>query len=70
MVMVEMQVHPPPVPTEVSDELKTRSVRSLNVSIFDVSSPDEMHELLSSFLLFPYTEIRFTPLARHPSAIV
>lgn len=40
-----------------------------NVSVFDVASPDELHELLSGLPLFPYMNIRVTPLARHPSAI-
>jgi muconolactone D-isomerase len=43
--------------------------RYANVSVFDVESPDELHELLSRLPLFPYMEIRVTPLARHPSAI-
>ena len=43
--------------------------RYANVSVFDVESPDELHELLSGLPLFPYMEIRVTPLARHPSAI-
>lgn len=40
-----------------------------NVSIFDVSGNDELHELLSGLPLFPYMAIKVTPLARHPSAI-
>ncbi|TCO81312.1 muconolactone delta-isomerase [Plasticicumulans lactativorans] len=40
-----------------------------NVSIFDVDSHDELHELLSTLPLFPYMELSVTPLARHPSAI-
>jgi muconolactone D-isomerase len=43
--------------------------RYANVSVFDVESPDELHELLSALPLFPYMEIRVTPLAHHPSAI-
>jgi muconolactone D-isomerase len=43
--------------------------RYANVSIFDVSTPDELHELLSSLPLFPYMEIGITALARHPSAL-
>jgi muconolactone D-isomerase len=43
--------------------------RYANVSVFDVESPDELHELLSGLPLFPYMEIRVTALARHPSAI-
>lgn len=40
-----------------------------NVSIFDVESNDELHELLSKLPLFPYMTIKVTPLAQHPSAI-
>jgi muconolactone D-isomerase len=41
-----------------------------NVSIFDVSGNDELHTLLSGLPLFPYMEIKVTPLANHPSSIV
>jgi muconolactone D-isomerase len=40
-----------------------------NVSIFDVESNDELHELLSQLPLFAYMDIRVTPLAVHPSDI-
>ena len=40
-----------------------------NYSIFDVESNDELHDLLSKLPLFPYMEIKVTPLAKHPSAI-
>jgi len=43
--------------------------RYANVSVFDVASPDELHELLSGLPLFPYMDIRVTALARHPSAL-
>lgn len=43
--------------------------RYANVSIFDVSSADELHELLSDLPLFPYMDVRVTALAHHPSAI-
>ena len=43
--------------------------RYANVSIFDVASIDELHELLSGLPLFPYLDIRVTPLARHPNSI-
>ncbi|SPS00480.1 muconolactone Delta-isomerase [Cupriavidus taiwanensis] len=43
--------------------------RYANISIFDVDSNDELHDLLSSLPLFPYMIITVTPLARHPSAI-
>lgn len=41
-----------------------------NYSVFDVSSNDELHQLLQNLPLFPYMDIEVTPLARHPSAIV
>ena len=41
-----------------------------NVSIFDVASNDELHTMLSSLPLFPYMQIKVTPLANHPSSIV
>ena len=40
-----------------------------NYSIFDVESHDALHDLLSELPLFPYMQIKVTPLARHPSAI-
>lgn len=40
-----------------------------NVSIFDVESNDELHKLLSELPLFPFMDIKVTPLSRHPSAI-
>ncbi len=40
-----------------------------NVSIFDVSDHDRLHEILWSLPLFPFMTIRVVPLARHPSAI-
>jgi muconolactone D-isomerase len=41
-----------------------------NVSVFDVASNDELHQILSSLPLYPYMNIEVTPLAQHPSAIV
>ncbi|MDX9844836.1 MAG: muconolactone Delta-isomerase [Aquabacterium sp.] len=40
-----------------------------NVSIFDVDSVDELHQLLTSLPLFPYMDIEVTALCRHPSSI-
>jgi muconolactone D-isomerase len=40
-----------------------------NVSILDVDSVDELHELLSGLPLFAYLDIHVTPLARHPNSI-
>ncbi len=43
--------------------------RYANVSVFDVGSHEELHELLSTLPLFPYLDVRVTPLTRHPSAL-
>lgn len=43
--------------------------RFANVSILDVGSVDELHEVLSGLPLFPYLDIRVTPLALHPNAV-
>jgi muconolactone D-isomerase len=40
-----------------------------NISIFNVESPDKLHEILTSLPLFPFMQIKVTPLCRHPSAI-
>lgn len=40
-----------------------------NVSIFDVSGNEELHDLLSTLPLFPFMRIEVTPLCRHPSSI-
>jgi muconolactone D-isomerase len=40
-----------------------------NISILDVESNDELHDLLSGLPLFPYMTIRVTPLATHPSDV-
>lgn len=40
-----------------------------NVSVFDVDSHEELHEILSGLPLFPYLDIEVLPLARHPSAL-
>lgn len=41
-----------------------------NVSIFDAASNDALHTMLSALPLFPYMQIKVTPLANHPSSIV
>jgi len=43
--------------------------RYANVSIFDVPSAQELHDILSTLPLFPFMEIQVTPLCRHPSSI-
>jgi muconolactone D-isomerase len=40
-----------------------------NISVFDVESTDELHELLWNLPLFPYMTIEVTPLCPHPSAV-
>lgn len=40
-----------------------------NLSIFDVSTNDELHQLLWNLPLFPYMSIEVAPLAPHPSSI-
>ncbi|MEO6917677.1 MAG: muconolactone Delta-isomerase [Collimonas sp.] len=40
-----------------------------NISIFDVESSSELHELLTSLPLFPYMQIEVEALCRHPSSI-
>lgn len=40
-----------------------------NVSVFDVDSPTELHDLLMSLPLFPYMEVTVMPLCRHPSSV-
>lgn len=43
--------------------------RYANVSVFDVASPQELHDILSTLPLFPFMDIVVTPLCRHPSSI-
>jgi muconolactone D-isomerase len=40
-----------------------------NISVFDVGSNDELHDILWNLPLFPYMTIEVTPLCPHPSAI-
>ena len=43
--------------------------RYSNISVFDVASPDELHDILCSLPLFPHMKMRVTALAKHPSKI-
>ena len=43
--------------------------RYANVSIFDVDSNEELHDILATLPLFPFMRIEVTPLCRHPSSI-
>lgn len=40
-----------------------------NISIFDLESADELHEILQGLPLFPFMEMEVMPLTRHPSRI-
>lgn len=40
-----------------------------NFSVFDVDTVDELHDLLANLPLFPYLDVKVTPLATHPSAL-
>ena len=40
-----------------------------NISVFDVESADELHEILWNLPLFPYMTIAVTPLTKHGSSI-
>lgn len=40
-----------------------------NLSIFEVESPERLHEILSGLPLFEFMTIEVTSLVRHPSAI-
>lgn len=43
--------------------------RYANISIFDVESTQELHDLLNALPLFPYMVIEVMPLCRHPSSV-
>jgi muconolactone D-isomerase len=40
-----------------------------NVSIFDVDSTEELHDILLALPLYPYMEMDVEALCRHPSSI-
>lgn len=40
-----------------------------NLSILDVESNEQLHEVLWNLPLFPYMDMEITPLATHPSDI-
>ncbi|AHD21599.1 muconolactone delta-isomerase [Rhodococcus pyridinivorans SB3094] len=40
-----------------------------NISIFDVESADELHEILWNLPLFPYMNVEVMPLTKHGSDI-
>ena len=43
--------------------------RYANVSIFDVESNSELHDILTSLPLFPFMTMKVTALCRHPSSV-
>lgn len=43
--------------------------RYSNISVLEVESPDELHQILSSLPLFPYMDIRVTSVCKHPNAV-
>lgn len=43
--------------------------RYSNVSLFDVESAEELHEILFSLPMFPFLHIKVRSLCRHPSAL-
>ena len=51
-------------PTRSGDE-----VLALADVTFDVADNERMHEILSNLPLFPYMQIKVTPLATHPSDV-
>ncbi len=40
-----------------------------NISVFDVSGTDELHDILWNLPLFPFMTVSVTPLTEHPSAL-
>lgn len=40
-----------------------------NVSVFDVDSADELHDILWNLPLFPFMTVAVTALTQHPSAL-
>lgn len=40
-----------------------------NISIFDVASNEELHNILQGLPLYPFMKIEVMPLNRHPSSI-
>jgi muconolactone D-isomerase len=40
-----------------------------NISVFDVESADELHEILNSLPLYPFMEVDVTALCHHPGSL-
>src|SRR5262249_10064071 len=43
--------------------------RYANVSIFDVESNSELNDILTNLPLYPFMEMKVTPVCRHPSSL-
>ncbi len=43
--------------------------KSANISVFDVESPAELHDILNSLPLYPFMDVEVTALCRHPGAL-
>lgn len=40
-----------------------------NHCLFDVPDNENLHEVISGFPMFPYMQVKVTPLATHPNSI-
>ncbi|MBL4672957.1 MAG: muconolactone Delta-isomerase [Arenicella sp.] len=40
-----------------------------NISVFDVESSEELHNILMGLPLYPYMDVRIEALCRHPSSV-
>jgi muconolactone D-isomerase len=40
-----------------------------NISVFDVESPAELHEILNSLPLYTFMDVEVTALCRHPGSL-
>lgn len=43
--------------------------RYSNISVLEVESPEELHEILSSLPLFPYMTLKVTSICKHSNAL-
>jgi muconolactone D-isomerase len=43
--------------------------RYANISVFDVDSPAELHDLLNSLPLYPFMKVEVSALCHHPGSI-
>ena len=40
-----------------------------NISVFEVESPGELHDILNSLPFYPFMKVEVTALCRHPGAL-